>query len=288
MSFNAYDFSCCWTLHSWPSFECWSLAVYIDGQGDAYIDNPYKHLAKQMFLDFYSINDERVEREGVYQDFMFGPEGQRVQILLLDTRFSRSPFIDTGNSSAPYIPDTTNTTSKQMLSKEQWDWLAQALQVPAQVRLVVSSIQAFSSTDFECWRHIPQEQARLQTLLEDAASESLVVVLSGDRHKGGFYEFGDRIKEVTASSFTHTISFGAFSDCSNADECDEPDPYRVGDFVRYNHFGMISIDWEKMKATAALLRAESTPFFSYKVSHTWNHMTDAGEVLDYQIYNITQ
>lgn len=256
------------------------------GSDNAWSDNPHKDLAKEMFLDFFDIHDERRAREGVYQHFMFGPDGQRVQIILLDTRYSRSEFVATGNHSSPYIPDTEDT-SKQMLSPAQWTWLEESLKEPAQLRLIVSSIQALNSaTGFECWRHIPDEKERLESLLEEASKNSVVVLLTGDRHVGGFYENGN-VKEVTASSWTHTIPFGAFDDCANAQECDEEDPRRIGDFVRVNHFGMAEIDWEQRNVTLSLRRTESSP--NYQYSHNTHHHiknSNAGEILQLQMYTI--
>lgn len=69
---------------------------------------------------------------------------------------------------------------------------------------------------------------------------------------------------MTASSWTHTIPYGAFDTCSSAVECDEIDPRRDGDFVRDNHFGSVEIDWEKRSAVIALRRAQSSygvPYF---------------------------
>lgn len=257
------------------------------GQGDAWSANPHKDLAKEMFLDFFDIHDERRTRarEGVYQHFMFGPDGQRVQIILLDTRYSRSEFVATGNHSSPYIPDTEDA-SKQMLSPAQWTWLEESLQEPAQVRLIVSSVQALNSaTGFECWRHIPDEKERLESLLEDISKNSVVVLLTGDRHVGGFYEHGN-VKEVTASSWTHTIPFGAYDNCTNAQECDEEDPRRIGDFVRVNHFGMAEIDWEQRNVMLSLRRTEASPYYQYFLNTDHHKTTNAGEILQSQMYTI--
>jgi alkaline phosphatase D len=255
------------------------------GQGDAWSANPHKDLAKEMFLDFFDIHDERRAREGVYQRFMFGPDGQRVQIILLDTRYSRSEFVATGSHSSPYIPDTEDM-SKQMLSPAQWTWLEESLQEPAQVRLIGSSIQVLNSaTGFECWRHIPNEKERLESLLEETSKNSVVVLLTGDRHVGGFYEYGN-VKEVTASSWTHTIPFGAFDNCTNAQECDEEDPRRIGDFVRVNHFGMAEIDWEQRNVTLSLRRTEESPYYQYTHNTDHHKNNNAGDILQSRSYSI--
>ncbi len=103
-------------------------------------------------------------------------------------------------------------------------------------------------------------------------------------HVGGFYwnEDGTIIQEVTASSWTHTIPYGAFDNCSSASECDENDPMRDGDFVRDNHFGSLEIDWENHTAVVALRRAQSsygTPYF-HVLSPVRLKKSDAGDIID--------
>ena len=257
------------------------------GQGDTWSENPHKHLAKQFFLDFFDIQDERRQRDGVYKEYMFGPPGQRVQILLLDTRFDRSLFVGTGIQGAPYTPYTNNSDSdKRMLSESQWAWLKESLTQEANVRLIVSSIQVLNAgTGFECWRHIPKEQRRLIKLLEPVSQTSLVVLLSGDRHMGGFYEF-ENLKEITASSWTHTVPFGAYDDCNSVETCDEWDTRRVGNLVRVNHFGMCDIDWRNRSMTVSLVQTDTTPNYMYFVERDHLKGSDAGQLLQSHSYSI--
>lgn len=51
------------------------------GQGDCHADNPYKDIAKQMFVDFFDIPD-RNRRDGVYGAYEWGPIGQRVHDIV--------------------------------------------------------------------------------------------------------------------------------------------------------------------------------------------------------------
>jgi len=258
---QAYDE---WAAH--PSFQgaksVLPMVATLDdhdyGQGDCHADNPYKDVAKQMFVDFFDI-PERNRKDGVYGVHEWGPVGRRVQLILLDTRYARSPFIDTDEPGAPgkesYIPDTENR-DKQMLSSDQWEWLAEQVLRPVDVRLVVSSIQVLSEGNgFEGWRMLPYERDRLVDLLQNQTTTTFI--LSGDRHKGGFYQY-QNLTEVTASSFTHTIPFGAFKNCTNAQECDEVDERRIGDFVRVNHFGSIEWHWDNRTMTVSLRRTETS------------------------------
>jgi alkaline phosphatase D len=290
------------------------------GKGDATSTNPYKDVAKQLFLDFYNIHDERRldrPKDGVYQQFTFGPLGQQVQVIVLDTRYSRSEFLATKDKDSPYTPDYNDTT-KQILSPTQWIWLEQVLGMgsgtanppppPPQVRLIVSSFQVLNTgTGFECWNMLPHELDRLKTLVASSSTKTktLTIFLSGDRHVGGFYQSSSSSSlpstaaaaaaaaaaiyyEVTASSWTHTTPYGAYhSTCTDAASCDEVSVERIGPLVRDNHFGMVEIDWLNRSVTVALRRAETTPYYTFfDTSKHKGHTTDAGQVIQAQTYEI--
>lgn len=231
------------------------------GQNDCHMDNPHKDIAVELFAEFFALDRASLpKKDGVYRSRIWGPLGQRLQVILLDTRYSRSPFQSTGIDSSPYTP--SSDSNQQMLSDLQWRWLEQQIiDVPADLRVVVSSVQVLNNvTGFECWRHLPHERDRLLGLL----SNQTVLFLSGDRHFGGLYE--RHFVEVTASSFTHSVPLGTFSDCSTALECDEVDSDRVGNAVRDNHFGSLEIDWDKQLVRVALRRAEQSKYFHYQSS----------------------
>jgi alkaline phosphatase D len=255
------------------------------GKPDCHADNPYKDVAKEMFVDFFDIPD-RNHKDGVYGAYEWGPIGQRVQLIVLDTRYARSAFLATDEPMAPgkevYIPDTVNR-DKQMLSSDQWAWLGEQVKRPTNVRLVVSSIQVLAEGNgFEGWRMLPFERTRLVNLLQNETTTT--VLLTGDRHVGGFYHYNNLI-EVTASSWTHSIPFGAFNNCSSAQTCDEFDERRIGDFVRVNNFGSIEWDWENSAMTVSLRRAETSQQSLYiNGSHKEG---DAGEPIQSYTYPVT-
>lgn len=254
------------------------------GQGDCHADNPYKETARRKFASFYNIDwNELPEDDGVYRSRIWGPPGQQLQVILLDTRYGRSPFQATGNSTAPFTPITDPDQPQQMLSERQWAWLAEELEKPADLRVIVSSIQVLNDVCvFEAWRHLPKERDRLYELLWPQTN---VLLLSGDRHVGAFLESADGgTVEVTASSWTHSIPLGAYgSNCSTPKECDEPDPRRIGDLVRVNHFGTLEIDWNTREYVVALRRAETT--YGTMYHHKWD--SDAGFVIQSRNYTIS-
>ena len=71
------------------------LATWDDhdlGVNDGGSDYPKKVESQKVFLDFFGDPDDspRRKRPGVYDAKVFGPEGKRVQVIMLDTRYFRS------------------------------------------------------------------------------------------------------------------------------------------------------------------------------------------------------
>ena len=213
--------------------------------GDACNANPNKEIAKHMFLDFFQVptNDlRRVKNRGSYTSYQWE---ERLQVILLDLRYDKSPFLDTDEPGAAgkecHIPDYSDR-SKTMLGADQWVWLETELQKPSHVRLVVSPLQLLADGHgFECWKMLPYERERMLNLLHQATGTT--IVLSGDRHASALYQQGDLV-ELTSSSLTHTIGFGKL-DMEN-------DSYRIGDFIYSNNFGMLQFNWESNALSVAI------------------------------------
>ncbi|MBI1900797.1 MAG: alkaline phosphatase family protein, partial [Planctomycetia bacterium] len=77
---------------------CPILATWDDhdyGLNDAGAEYAKKKESQQIFLDFFgdAADSPRRKREGVYDAKTFGPPGREVQIVLLDTRYFRSPLM---------------------------------------------------------------------------------------------------------------------------------------------------------------------------------------------------
>ena len=91
----------------------------------------------------------------------------RLQLILLDTRYHRSPLerrAPRPPGEGPYQPTADRTTT--VLGEEQWQWLEQQLQVPAELRLVASSIQVVAEDHhWEKWGNFPHERKRLFDLI---------------------------------------------------------------------------------------------------------------------------
>jgi len=191
-------------------------------------------------LEFWNIplDDPRRQREGLYYATTFGPLGQRVQVILLDTRFFRSPLKPSDAPGSPgkenYVPDYD--PAKTMLGEEQWAWLEQKLSEPADIRLIVSSVQVIAQGHgYERWGNLPRERNRLFDLIS-RTDASGVILLSGDRHLGALYklEVGGAfpLYEVTSSSLNQSSWLRS-----------EAGVYRLGEIYGRENFGMVVIDW---------------------------------------------
>jgi alkaline phosphatase D len=221
-----------------PVLATWDDHDY--GQNDAGGDFAHKGAAKRLFLDFWQVpqDDPRRTREGIYHARTFGPEGMRVQVILLDTRSFRSPLRSTDQpgmpGNGPYLPDPD--PARTMLGAAQWAWLREQLMQPAELRLIVSSVQVLPEDHgWEGWGNLPRERKRLLDLIAETAAGG-VIFLSGDRHAGALYQDRAgapyRLYEITASGINMTYAANR-----------EPGPRRLGAVYGAPNFGTIDIDW---------------------------------------------
>jgi alkaline phosphatase D len=108
---------------------CPVLATWDDhdyGANDAGAEYPRKAESQRLFLDFFGepAGSPRRQRPGVYDARVFGPEGRRVQVILLDTRSFRSPLKrrpGAARGEGRYAPDSE--PSATILGEDQWAWL---------------------------------------------------------------------------------------------------------------------------------------------------------------------
>ena len=154
-----------------PIIATWDDHDY--GANDAGVEYPKKAESKQIFLDFFGepANSKRRQQEGgIYTAYAYGPVDQRIQIILLDTRWDRSPL--TSVSESEYAqrrllrigPYTANSApDARLLGEAQWRWLEEQLRQPAEVRILATSIPFLQEgTGWETWSNFPTEQKRLQ------------------------------------------------------------------------------------------------------------------------------
>ncbi len=225
------------------------------GQNDAGAEYPLRKESQKLMLDFFEVpaDDIRRQREGVYWSQVFGPAGKRVQVILLDTRYFRSPLKKGFDSREPgegyrgvYIPNTDVDVT--VLGDAQWKWLEDQLKVPAEFRIIGSSYQVLSDRHgWEMWGNFPSERTRLLNLLKSSGASG-IVLLSGDRHLSEIAELassdtgsiGYPLYEVTSSSLNQPSGNTTKAGARFANEIN---PYRVGLTYFDVNYGNIRIDW---------------------------------------------
>jgi alkaline phosphatase D len=222
-----------------PTLVTWDDHDY--GLNDAGGDFVAKEWGERIHETFWGVAaGDAASRPGVYHAQTFGPEGRRVQVINLDTRFFRSKLTDTDQRNAPgrerYIPSAA--ADQDMLGEAQWAWLAAELQKPADVRLIVSSIQVLADGHgYEAWRTLPAEQTRFYETLRASGADG-IVLLSGDRHLAALYKqdglVGYPLHELTASSLN--MSFRATNE--------EMSTNQVGAAYSLVNYGEVAINWD--------------------------------------------
>jgi alkaline phosphatase D len=232
------------------------------GEDDAGGDFPQKEASRQAFFDFWGepVDSPRRARDGVYASYVFGPVGQRVQVILLDLRYNRTPLVrqEPGARNyrswawarhrkglevpGPYArnPDRGAT----MLGERQWQWLEQQLETPADVRLIGSSLQVLADfPGWEGWSLFAHDQQRLIDLIRRKSANG-VVFLSGDMHYAELSQLDVNVPytlwDLTSSGLTEVWPAAT------------PNANRVSDVIREPNFGLIEIDWQGAQTTVTL------------------------------------
>lgn len=224
------------------------LAVYDDhdyGISDGGKENPLKEIAAKACLDFFGVplSDPRRRHGGLYGSYTYGPKGKRLQIILLDTRYFRDALVKTTEPGKRYKPNKDAKAS--MLGCQQWAWLDKTLQEPADVRLIISSIQVVpDKRGMESWGNFPFERKRLFDLIQKNKASGVLFV-SGDAHFSevsrtteGAYPLYD----ITSSAMGHHHNT---KDGKPTKYSSFPNEYRLkgSDYTAAN-FGVVKIDWK--------------------------------------------
>ena len=219
------------------------------GLNDGGKNYAFKEQAKELFLDFWDIpvDDLRRSRQGLYYDVLKSIDEKDVHIIFLDTRTFRDKLMPTDDRGAPgkerYIPNLDRSLT--MLGENQWDWLRKKLAEPSDYKIIATSIQFLPiGHGWESWNNLPYERDRLINMIDNSELDNMVV-LSGDRHRGGLYQLktntGKTISEITSSSLN-----AAFP---NAEEAG---PLRVGGTFVDENYGALYFHSDDNALTLAL------------------------------------
>ena len=204
------------------------------GKNDAGKEYDRKEESRKAFAKFFGVQDRP---DGIYSSRDFGPEGKRVRVILLDTRYNRDSLPRKGEA----------LSDGDILGESQWSWLGEELaRTGANLIILGSSIQFVSEQHrFEKWANFPKAKDRMLELLKTVRAQG-VVFISGDRHHAEISCLpeglvGYPLYDITSSGITEGGGIGK-----------EENRYRVADLWNANNFGAIQIDWSQANPTVSL------------------------------------
>ncbi len=238
-----------------PMLGIWDDHDY--GANDAGKEYPLKEASQQHFLDFFgfSANDPVRQQQGIYHSRITGSEGQRVQFIMLDTRYHRDPLNDNPQGrpwgKGPYLPVTAPEST--ILGEAQWLWLEQELKKQADIRFIASSIQVVAYQHaWESWGNFPEQRQKLYNLIAETKAEG-VIFLSGDRHLTEASVDQGQLGAVVPYPMWDLTSSGMTDEVVPVDEINS---FRRGAVYRGTTFATVSIEWaENNQDTQVVFRA---------------------------------
>lgn len=206
------------------------------------IDDGGKHFSqkresKEALLEFLDVPKDNPVRnhEGMYNSYIYGVDGKRVKIILLDCRYFRDTLEVDNQTSARYKQNLEG----DVLGKKQWQWLQKELSENiADLNIIVSGIQILANEHgFEKWGNFPKSRTRLIELIEDL-SPNPTLFISGDRHIAELSKLETQkldypLFDFTSSGLTHT--WGR--------HWEEKNELRVGDLIIQKNYGLLEIEW---------------------------------------------
>lgn len=228
------------------------------GKNDGGGEYQLKEKAQDLFLEFWNIpaNDIRHSRNGIYFDLIKKFDDLNIHIIGLDTRYFRSELkTELIGLKKHYKENISNNAT--VLGQAQWEWLEDLFQQDADLVILLTSIQLLATEHrFEKWSNFPLEKNKLLNMIQSSGKQ--VVVISGDRHRGGIYKF-ENLYELTASSMNKPVKGY------------ETDSLLIGKTHPQENYGIISVNSKTAEITlklkdkkGALLESASIPLKNYK------------------------
>lgn len=199
--------------------------------------------SRQAYLNFWRepmISPRYTQQSGINYSLHFGKEENRVQVIMLDTRWQRDSvkkvsLLDQAKRATkkqgPYISQEI----AEIMNESQWQWLAEELDEFARLRIIVSSNQMLGNySGHDNWALYPKEQARLFNLLKTKNATN-TILLGGGTHWAELTSRQDIVDyplyEITPGSLTE-------------DQSRIPtNRFRRGKAYRGPSYGTIEIQW---------------------------------------------
>lgn len=216
-----------------PILATWDDHDY--GANDAGADYPMRRMSQQVFASFwYPEQSSFTEQQGVYHSREYRVGELTVQVIMLDTRYHRSPI-----KRGLFGYQENNDPHATILGESQWRWLRSQLTRPADLRFIGSSIQ-FVAKDhgYEKWANFPQERQKMLDLISETRAGG-VIFLSGDRHHAeisalNLESLAYPIYDITSSGLTNRLDPALNT---------EYNEYRIADTFAYRqrNYGLIQV-----------------------------------------------
>jgi alkaline phosphatase D len=249
-----------------PVLATWDNHDYGSHNGGAEFE--LKNASREIFLDFFNepLDSGRRKHQGIYDSKMFGPEGRGVQIILVDTRYFKGPFVRDErpveeksrlNVIGKYAPN--KDPDAKLLGDDQWRWLEAELRKAAEVRFIVSGTQIIpDEKGMDEWGNYPHERRRLFDSIGKTGANG-VILLTGNVHfteVSALDTHACRLVEFTSSGLTHV----------NERYAEAVNSYRVAGPYADLNFGVVEIDWEKGVVTLKAVKDDGEVAFQHAVN----------------------
>ena len=228
------------------------------GKNDGGSEYQLREEAQDLFLEFWNIpaNDIRHSRDGIYFDLFKKFDDLNIHIIGLDTRYFRSELKTELIGLKKHYKENISKDAT-VLGQAQWEWLEDLFQQDADLVILLTSIQLLATEHrFEKWSNFPLERNKLLNMIQSSGKQ--VVVISGDRHRGGIYKF-ENLYELTASSMNKPVKGY------------ETDSLLIGKTHPQENYGIISVNSKTAEITlklkdkkGVLLESASIPLKNYK------------------------
>jgi alkaline phosphatase D len=220
------------------------------GRNDEDKRNPYKHIIRDLFLDFLekstshskiqssvSLFDRKFKNYGIYDSILID---EKVKIILLDCRWNKDERFGNGSD---------------MLGEEQWLWLEKELSdQKGELVLIISGTQILPQNRLfnpfipESW--YDESRERLFALIKNTGRKG-VIFLSGDVHYGEILLFpnschskiGYPLYEMTSSGMTHHLGESWKQKFYDLIVPDTYNNYQKRFFGL--NFGLVEVEWQE-------------------------------------------
>ena len=254
------------------------MAIWDDhdyGRNDAGREYPVKEASRRLMLSFWqeAEGSARWTRpDGIYTAQTLIQEDKKLQVILPDLRWNRSPIKTVSSSNDLLNRDRANMgpyvrqgdPEAELLGAAQWEWLERMFQQQVDYRIIGSSIQLLPEfTGWEAWCNFPRERERFINLLSKH-QDVPTLIISGDVHWCEISRYWpDKLSqpafEITSSGLTETW------------EQISPNRHRISEAFAEQNFGLIDFSWldESVVIKMSARDVENHPLIEFTLPETF-------------------